>query len=81
MCLGRYTNQLVILSGIRNLDETTLKILEDMPITNISLEDFYTYLKGMENKQKGIIRKILQSKLLTIDQIPDLVGVEQDYVL
>lgn len=52
-----------------------------MPITNISLEDFYTYLKGMENKQKGIIRKILQSKLLTIDQIPDLVGVEQDYVL
>ena len=52
-----------------------------MPITNISLEDFYTYRKGMENKQKGIIRKMLQSKLLTIDQIPDLVGVEQDYVL
>lgn len=95
--LGRYANQLVILSGIRNLDETTLKLLEDMPITDISLEDFYSYRKGMEKgmergmetgikkgmqqKQRGVITKMLQSNLLTIEQIADIVGVEVSVVV
>ncbi|MFN8346592.1 MAG: hypothetical protein U0X91_16430 [Spirosomataceae bacterium] len=95
--LSRYANQLVVLSGIRNLDETTLKILEDMPITNISLEDFYTYRKGMEKgiekgiekgmkkgiekNQKGVVINMLRSQLLTIEQIADLAGVDQAYVL
>lgn len=91
--MGRYANQLVILSGIRNLDETTLKLLEDMPITDISLEDFYSYRKGMEKgmekgvqkgmqqKQRGIITKMLQSNLLTIEQIADIVGVEVSVVV
>ena len=56
-----------------------------MPITDISLEDFYTYRKGMEKgmekKQQGIIIKMLQSKLLTIEQIADIAGVDSSVVV
>ena len=56
-----------------------------MQIKDISLEDLYTYRKGMEKgmekKQQGIIIKMLQSKLLTIEQIADIAGVDSSVVV
>ena len=60
--LKRYINQLLILSRLRNLEESVTKILEDMPITfEVDVENDYLYKRGLE-KGKEVLREEILKK-------------------
>ena len=50
--LSRYLKQLIILSRLRKFEDTTIKIIEDMPIT-YDIETDYLYLRG---EAKGVAK-------------------------
>jgi predicted transposase YdaD len=56
--LSKYIRQLVVLSRLRKIDDLTIKITEDMPIT-YDIETDYLYKKGTERGiEKGIEKGI-----------------------
>ena len=76
----KYANQLLILSKLRNLDQQTFRLLEDMPISlGIEFEDLYSFKKGEQKgkqlSQKETILNLHQLNVLTVAQIAKAVGV------
>jgi len=55
---GRYINQLILLSKLRNLEKKTIKIIEDMPIL-IDINDSVLFQRGVE---KGKIEGKIEGK-------------------
>ncbi len=71
---GRYINQLIMLSRLRNLEEQTSKILNNMPIT-YDINNDALYLQGIE---KGIEEGI--EKGATNKEIQAIVGLHKEGV-
>ena len=61
--LKRYINQLLILSRLRNLEESVTKILENMPITfEVDVENDYLYKRGLEKGKKALREEIVKKE-------------------
>jgi hypothetical protein len=60
--LTKFLSQLVMLSRLRKIEELTIKITEEMPIT-IGIETDYLYNKGIEKGiEKGMTKKDYENK-------------------
>ena len=90
--LSKYIKQLVVLSRLRKIEDLTIKITEDMPIT-YDIETDYLYQKGIEKgieKEKidvicqarlngssiEFIAKIVRLPVEKVRQILDSLGIE-----
>ena len=80
--LSKYIKQLVVLSRLRKIEDLTIKITEDMPIT-YDVETDYLYKKGTEkgteNKNIDVIRKARLAGL-SIDIISNIVSLSPERV-
>lgn len=64
--LSRYIKQLVVLSRLRKIENLTIKIVEDMPITYDINTDFL-YIKGTkQGLEQGLVQGIEQEKIEVI---------------
>jgi hypothetical protein len=80
--LSKYIKHLVVLSRLRKIDDLTIKITEDMPIT-YDVETDYLYNKGIEKGiEKDKIEVICKARLkgLSIDLIADIVNLSAERV-
>ncbi len=80
--LSKYIKQLVVLSRLRKIDNLTIKITQDMPIT-YDVETDYLYNKGIEKGiEKDKIEVICNARLkgLSIDLIADIVNLSAERV-
>ncbi len=86
--LSKYTQQLVILSRLRNLESFTTKIVQEMPIT-YDIEKDGLYLQGMEKGEKRGEKKtltiaitgFLKNTELLPKQIADILNTSLEFVL
>ena len=86
--LQRYLRQLGVLSKLRNLQNDTFKLIQDMPI-EFDIETDYLFQKGeikgeIKGKQKGkqeIVTNMLSSGQLTAEQIANFTGVDLQEVI
>ena len=75
--LSKYIKQLVVLSRLRKIEDLTIKITEDMPIT-YDIETDYLYQKGIEKgieKDKLITIQRSRLKGFSIEVIADIVDL------
>ncbi len=81
----KHIKQLVILSRLRKIEDLTIKITEEMPIT-YDIENDYLYKKGreetIEKKNYSFVVSLCEDKeiLYTNQKIASLVGVSVEYV-
>jgi hypothetical protein len=91
--LQKFIRQLNILSGLRKLQEETTKITEDMTVEfeyDLEKDIFYKrglqegieegWEEGREALQRSVITNMLQSGILTIEQIADFSGASVEMV-
>jgi predicted transposase/invertase (TIGR01784 family) len=85
--LGKFTTQLEVISNLRNLEAETVKLIEDMPITI----DISKSIRFQQGREEGIgvgikkhmnqtIEKMLNLRLLSIQQIAEINDVSVKYV-
>ena len=81
---GKYANQLLVLAKLRNLDQQTFRLLENMPISlGIDYEDLYSFKQGekkgvkqgVEQTRRETILNLRKLNVLTIEQIAQAVNV------
>ena len=82
--LRKYLKQLEVLSRLRNLEEQTIKLIQEMPITYDITQD-YAYKQGMEKEKFRIVQNWLQSQAflsaaLTYEDIASSCGLTTDQV-
>lgn len=75
----RSLQQLVTLSRIRKLEKNTEKQIKAMPIT-YDIETDYLYNKGMEQRTKKIIVKMLQDPSMSTEKIAEFTETSVEYV-
>jgi hypothetical protein len=80
--LSKYLNQLVVLSRLRKIEDLTIKITQDMPIT-YNIETDYLYKvgteKGIENEKIEVICKARREGL-SIETIARIVNLSSERV-
>ena len=77
--LRRYVRQLEVLSNLRDLQKETIKFTEAMPIT-YNIETDVRYQQGIEKGIEKTITSLLQSGLLTDQQIAETVGTSLAHI-
>ena len=82
--LSKYLKQLVMLSRLRKIEDLTIKITQEMPIT-YNIETDYLYQQGVEQgehlKDTLLVEKFLLESLLDNKRIAEFVEVTEGFVL
>ena len=80
LCLRKYLKQLEVLSKLRNLQEQTIKNINNMPLT-YDLKTDLRYLAGAETKQRNMIIKMIKNMPdFALEQIAKIAEVPIEYV-
>ena len=85
--LQRYVRQLVVMSKLRNLQDSTLQTIETMPF-EFDIEDDVIYQRGrkegieqgIEKKREEMIKEMLRDGALSLEKIAAYADVSLDYV-
>ena len=81
--LQRYVRQLVVMSKLRNLQDSTLQTIETMPF-EFDIEDDVIYQRGrkegIEKKREEMIKEMLRDGALSLEKIAAYTHVSLDYV-
>ena len=78
LCLRKYLKQLEVLSKLRNLQEQTIKNINNMALT-YDLKTDLRYLAGKENTKREMIIEMIKDNL-SIELIAKYTKVSIDYV-
>ena len=77
--LQRYVRQLVVMSKLRNLQDSTLQTIETMPF-DFDIEDDVIYQRGRKEEKEKIVSEMLRDGALPVEKIASYAGVSLDYV-
>lgn len=77
--LQRYVRQLVVMSKLRNLQDSTLQTIETMPF-EFDIETDVIYQRGKKEGKEEMVSMMLRDGALSLEKIAAYANVSVDYV-